>query len=155
HNELVNRLTQCNNLMYNQIDIPYTKVNATTFRIIISKETYNKNVEESKKFIAKNEAEQIVLSQRMVADLEVDPFSFYRELRTANPSPYMFYIDLGDYLIIGASPESLVQTTGNQVITNPIAGTRPRGKTAEEDAKLKRDLLIDTKELKEHEMLVE
>src|SRR5699024_8565162 len=148
-------LNKINSQLDKQIAIPDPKGSAATFRPLISKETFIKNVEEAKKFIAKNEAEQIVLSQRMVADLEVDPFSFYRELRTANPSPYMFYIDLGDYLIIGASPESLVQTTGNQVITNPIAGTRPRGKTAEEDAKLKRDLLIDTKELKEHEMLVE
>ena len=153
--ELEKRLNKINSQLDKQISIPDPKGSAATFRPLLSKDTFIKNVEEAKKFIAKNEAEQIVLSQRMVADLEVDPFSFYRELRTANPSPYMFYIDLGDYLIIGASPESLVQTTGNQVITNPIAGTRPRGKTAEEDAKLKQDLLIDTKELKEHEMLVE
>src|SRR5690625_7457603 len=72
----------------------------------------------------------------------------------ANPSPYMLYIDFKDYLIIGASPESLIQTKGTQVITNPIAGTRPRGKTKHDDAVLKAELLADKKEVAEHEMLV-
>src|SRR5699024_455114 len=80
---------------------------------------------------------------------------YYRKLRITNPSPYMFYIDFGGYLIVGASPESLVQTTGDHVVTNPIAGTRPRGKTDEEDAKLMEELLSDEKEIAEHKMLVD
>src|SRR5699024_5894204 len=80
---------------------------------------------------------------------------FYRYLRSANPSPYMFYIDYSDYLIIGSSPESLIQTNGDQVITNPIAGTRPRGASATEDKRLEQELLNDRKEIAEHEMLVD
>src|SRR5699024_8748461 len=93
--------------------------------------------------------------QRMIAEMNGDAFSFYRNLRVANPSPYMFYIDFGPYTIVGASPESLVQTTGDEVITNPIAGTRPRGKTTLEDEAISKDLLSDEKEIIEHEMLVE
>ena len=121
----------------------------------MDKQTFMKRVEKAKAYIQSNEATQIVLSQRLTADLNGDPFSFYRSLRSANPSPYMFYIDFTDYLIIGASPESLVQTNGNQVITNPIAGTRPRGNSADEDTALKEELLQDKKELNEHHMLVD
>jgi len=91
----------------------------------------------------------------MVATITDDPFSIYRKLRTANPSPYMFYIDFADYLIIGASPESLVQTTGRTVVTNPIAGTKPRGKNEAEDAMIAYELLQDPKEVAEHDMLVQ
>src|SRR5699024_8489000 len=125
------------------------------FKPNISKEVFIEKVKQAKQYIEKNEALQIVLSQRMVADINDDTFSFYRGLRAANPSPYMFYIDFTDYLIIGASPESLVQTTGNHVVTNPIAGTRPRGKDEADDQRLIKELLADQKEVTEHEMLVE
>lgn len=111
-------------------------------------------VKRAKQFVDRDEVEQVVLSQRLVADVSCDPFAFYRHLRSQNPSPYMFYIDFHNYLIIGSSPESLVQTNGREVITNPIAGTRPRGETVEEDVRLKQELLSDQKELAEHEMLV-
>src|SRR5690625_7589359 len=75
-----------------------------------------------------------------------DPFSFYRHLRSSNPSPYMFYLDFTDYLIIGASPEALVQVTNNEVTTNPIAGTRPRGNNIVEDNALAKELLADRSE---------
>src|SRR5699024_4072088 len=126
-----------------------------TFKPQISKTTFMDNVKKAQKYIDDGEATQIVLSQRVIADIAGDPFSIYRELRTANPSPYMFYIDFSDYLIIGASPESLVQTDSKNVITNPIAGTRPRGKTSDEDVALQRELLADEKEVAEHDMLVE
>src|SRR5699024_1784799 len=126
-----------------------------TFKPQISKTTFMENVKKAQKYIDDGETTQIVLSQRMIADITGDPFSIYRELRTANPSPYMFYIDFSYYLIIGASPESLVQTNGKNVITNPIAGTRPRGKTSDEDKALQRELLADEKEVAEHDMLVE
>lgn len=125
------------------------------FQPQVSKEVFISQVEKALDMIHRKEAEQIVLSQRMVTDLQGDPFSFYRLLRTANPSPYMFYLDFTDYLIIGASPESLVQTTGKNVVTNPIAGTRPRGKNEAEDVALEKELLADKKELIEHDMLVE
>src|SRR5699024_5202850 len=98
-----------------------------------SKEHFMEQVRKAQEMMKQENINQIVLSQRMIAEMNGDAFSFYRNLRVANPSPYMFYIDFGPYTIVGASPESLVQTTGDEVITNPIAGTRPRGKTTLED----------------------
>ena len=153
--ELEERLLQISKQLDQQITIPDPETNQVTFKAQISKEKFIKNVKRAKTFIENKEAEQIVLSQRMIAELDGDAFSFYRQLRTANPSPYMFYIDFTDYLIIGASPESLVQTSGNQVVTNPIAGTRPRGNSTAEDEGLEKELLTDQKEIAEHDMLVE
>lgn len=153
--ELEERLLQISKQLDQQITIPDPETNQVTFKAQISKEKFIKNVKRAKSFIENKEAEQIVLSQRMIAELDGDAFSFYRQLRTANPSPYMFYIDFTDYLIIGASPESLVQTSGNQVVTNPIAGTRPRGNSTAEDEGLEKELLTDQKEIAEHDMLVE
>lgn len=137
------------------IDIPEPSNGGLSFEPQIDEATFIERVEKAKQYIEAGEAEQIVLSQRMVADLTCDPFSFYRHLRSKNPSPYMFYIDFTDYLIVGSSPESLVQTNGQEVVTNPIAGTRPRGTTTEEDEQLEKDLLSDQKEVNEHEMLVQ
>ncbi|WP_010651854.1 anthranilate synthase component I [Oceanobacillus massiliensis] len=123
-----------------------------------TEEIFKEKVEIAREHIRKGDIFQVVLSQRMSAAIEGHPefpFSFYRKLRKANPSPYMFYIDFGDYLILGASPESLVQTTGKEIVTNPIAGTRPRGRTAEEDEALMQELLDDEKEVAEHRMLVD
>ena len=125
------------------------------FTSTVEKNALIDRVNKPKHYIEKGECEQIVLSQRMVATITDDPFSIYRKLRTANPSPYMFYIDFADYLIIGASPESLVQTTGRTVVTNPIAGTKPRGKNEAEDAMIAYELLQDPKEVAEHDMLVQ
>ncbi|MEI3604181.1 anthranilate synthase component I [Pseudogracilibacillus sp. SE30717A] len=153
--KLEERIERINEQLDKQITIPDPKLHSITFEPKIPKETFIENVKKAKTFIENKEADQIVISQRMIAELDGDPFSFYRELRTSNPSPYMFYIDFTDYLIIGASPESLVQTTGDQVVTNPIAGTRRRGKSLAEDEALKKELLTDPKELSEHDMLVE
>lgn len=123
-----------------------------------SKEDFMKKVEIAKEHIRRGDIFQVVLSQRMVAMIDENPdfaFSFYRRLREANPSPYMFYIDFEDYLLLGASPESLIQTSGSTVVTNPIAGTRPRGSDPEEDRILMEELLNDTKEIAEHRMLVD
>lgn len=136
------------------VDIPEPTNGQLSFKPEMDEASFIEKVKQAKQYIAAGEAEQIVLSQRMVAELTCDPFSFYRHLRTKNPSPYMFYIDFTDYFIIGSSPESLVQTNGREVITNPIAGTRPRGATAINDAALEKELLSDTKELTEHDMLV-
>lgn len=136
------------------VPIPEPGRCALSFEPETDETTFLQKVAEAKKYIEAGEAEQIVLSQRMVAPLTGEPFSFYRHLRSNNPSPYMFYIDFHDYLIVGSSPESLVQTTGRDVVTNPIAGTRPRGATAAKDAALREELLADQKELAEHEMLV-
>src|SRR5699024_10506846 len=111
----------------------------------MDKQQFINDVKTAKKHIDSGEVLQVVLSQRMQAKTDGDPFSFYRKLRRANPSPYMFYIDFTDYLVLGASPESLVQTMNETVITNPIAGTRPRGKSAQEDEINTNELLADEK----------
>lgn len=121
----------------------------------ITKEKFVEMVKKAKEYIVEGDIFQVVLSQRMKASIEGDPFSFYRKLRVQNPSPYMYYFDFEDYIVAGASPESLIKAENNEVITNPIAGTRPRGRTVEEDHLLETELLADEKELAEHKMLVD
>lgn len=125
------------------------------FTAATDKETFMELVEKTKQHIIDGDIFQAVLSQRMQADFHVDPFSFYRRLRVSNPSPYMFFVDFEDAIVLGASPESLIKVSGDQVITNPIAGTRPRGKTPEKDETYAEDLLADEKEVAEHKMLVD
>jgi anthranilate synthase component I len=97
----------------------------------------------------------VVLAQRMVQPFPASPLSLYRALRSVNPSPYMFYYDMGDHHVVGASPEILVRLERDTVTVRPIAGTRPRGKTQQQDAELAQDLLADPKELAEHLMLID
>jgi len=153
--ELDTRLQQTKEQLNQHMSIPDPDGFDIHFTPQIDQTTFINNVNKAKQYIQNGETAQIVLSQKMKAEINGDPFSLYRELRTANPSPYMFYIDFSDYLIIGASPESLVQTTGNEVVTNPIAGTRPRGETTGEDEALRIELLQDKKEIAEHNMLVD
>ena len=98
---------------------------------------------------------QVVPSQRFSTPLAVDPFSVYRGLRVVNPSPYMYFLDFGDFQIAGASPEPLLTVSGDHVSTRPVAGTRPRGATPDEDAALAAEMLADEKECAEHVMLVD
>ena len=116
---------------------------------------FKQKVVKAKEEILKGEIFQVVLSQRFTSSFSGDPFYFYRSLRRHNPSPYMFYLDFEKYQIVGSSPESLLKGDGKKVITNPIAGTRKRGMTTEEDEQLELDLLQDEKELAEHRMLVD
>jgi anthranilate synthase component 1 len=97
----------------------------------------------------------VVPSQRWSAPVPVEAFSIYRGLRAVNPSPYMYFLDFGDFEIAGASPEPLITVSGRTVATRPIAGTRPRGASSEEDRRLAEDLLADPKERAEHVMLVD
>jgi len=120
-----------------------------------TKDTFCALVNKAKDYITSGDIFQVVLSQRLKIANKLDPFIIYRKLRRSNPSPYMFYIDFEDFKLAGASPESLVKVNGNLVVTNPIAGTRPRGKNSKEDQKLKEELLKDEKELAEHIMLVD
>jgi len=108
-----------------------------------------------KEYITAGEAIQVVLSQRLKRPTHAQPFAIYRALRTINPSPYMFYLDFVDFQLIGASPEILVRVDGDTVITRPLAGTRPRGRTQEEDERLEHELRTDEKERAEHIMLVD
>jgi anthranilate synthase component I len=112
-------------------------------------------VDKSKRYIFDGDIMQVVLSQRMSQPFPGSPLSLYRALRSINPSPYMFYYDMGDHHVVGASPEILVRLEGDNVTVRPIAGTRPRGKTAEQDADLAEELLADPKELAEHLMLID
>ena len=106
-------------------------------------------------YIRAGDAFQVVPSQRWSAPVPVEPFSIYRGLRAVNPSPYMYFLDFGDFEIAGASPEPLITASGRQVSTRPIAGTRPRGATPEEDRRIAQELLADEKERAEHVMLVD
>ncbi len=125
------------------------------FRYLFSEEEYCKMVESAKGYIREGDIFQVVLSNRIEADIEGSLFDVYRVLRTTNPSPYMFYFSSDDIEIAGASPETLVKLVDDQIYTFPLAGTRPRGKTDEEDKALEEELLADEKELAEHNMLVD
>ena len=106
-------------------------------------------------YIHAGDAFQVVPSQRWSAPVPVQPFSIYRGLRAVNPSPYMYFLDFGDFQVVGASPEPLLTVTGRHVSTRPIAGTRPRGANPEEDRRIAAELLADEKERAEHVMLVD
>ena len=116
---------------------------------------YLEAVEKCRRYISDGEAMQIVLSQRMQAPFACAAFNLYRALRRLNPSPYMFYFDFGDFKIAGSSPEILVRQEGKRLTVRPIAGTRHRGETDEEDLRLEKELLSDAKELAEHLMLID
>ena len=122
---------------------------------LFDKETYCRMVEKAKHSIREGDIFQIVLSNRLSAPFEGSLFNTYRVLRTMNPSPYMFYFSGTDVEVAGASPETLVKLENGVLHTFPLAGTRPRGKTDEEDQALEKDLLADQKELAEHNMLVD
>ncbi|MNI00347.1 Anthranilate synthase component 1 [compost metagenome] len=121
----------------------------------ISKETYIANVNKAKEYIRAGDIFQVVLSQRFEIETAVSPLQVYRVLRTMNPSPYMYVLKLDNEVIVGTSPELLVRVEEEKVETRPIAGTRPRGKTPEEDLALEKELLADEKERAEHLMLVD
>ena len=135
-------------------DIPPLKLRSG-FRELFIREEYCGMVEKAKHHIREGDIFQVVLSNRLEADMEGSLFDTYRLLRTINPSPYMFYFSSDSIEIAGASPETLVKLEGDQLYTFPLAGTRPRGTTAEEDEKLERELLEDEKERAEHNMLVD
>lgn len=120
-----------------------------------TKDEYKAAVNKAKNYINNGDIFQVVPSQRWTQNFSYSPFSLYRSLRRTNPSPFMFYFNFGEFQVIGASPEILVRVFGKEVTVRPIAGTRPRGKTPEEDKQLEEDLLADNKELAEHLMLLD
>lgn len=120
-----------------------------------TKEEFMKNVEIAKEHIKEGDIFQVVLSRRMSSSFQGSPLSLYRKHRATNPTPYMFYIEFGEYTVIGSSPESLIKTRGKRVYSNPIAGTKRRGSNVEEDRLIAKQLLEDEKELAEHKMLVD
>ena len=125
------------------------------FESNLEREAFEAMVARIVEYVHAGDAFQVVPSQRWSADSPVEPFSIYRGLRAVNPSPYMYFLDFGDFQIVGASPEPLLTVTGSRVTTRPIAGTRPRGADAAEDAEIAAGLLADEKERAEHVMLVD
>ncbi|WP_455385846.1 anthranilate synthase component I [Acidihalobacter prosperus] len=125
------------------------------FRASFTREGYEDAVERIKRYIVEGDVMQVVPSQRMSIPLKARPLDVYRALRSLNPSPYMYFLDLGDFHIVGSSPEILARLEGREVTVRPIAGTRPRGRTEAEDRELEQELLADPKELAEHLMLID
>jgi anthranilate synthase component 1 len=112
-------------------------------------------VERGKEYIRAGDVFQVVLAQRFSVPFALPPFALYRALRRVNPSPFLFFLDFGGFSVVGSSPEILVRLRGNQATIRPLAGTRPRGADAVEDAALAKELLADPKELAEHLMLLD
>lgn len=135
-------------------DIPPARL-TSEFRRLFDKEQYCAMVEKAKRYIYEGDIFQVVLSNRLDADFEGSLFDAYRVLRATNPSPYMFFFSSDDMEIAGASPETLVKLENGVLHTFPLAGTRPRGATDEQDKQLEAELLRDEKELSEHNMLVD
>jgi len=120
-----------------------------------SKEKFFEMIDKSKEMIKSGDVFQILMTNRFTRNIKVDPFSFYRILRTKNPSPYMFLMEYENFNIVGSSPEVMVRLQDGELLLRPIAGTRKRGATKEEDRALELDLLSDPKELAEHLMLID
>ncbi len=121
----------------------------------LSEAEFLNGVARTKEYIAAGDVYQLVLSVRFSGQCSLEPFETYRALRLLNPSPYMYYCDLGDYVVVGSSPEALVKLSGGRAQMRPIAGTRPRGNDSAHDEALQRELLADPKENAEHVMLVD
>src|SRR5580765_3500914 len=128
---------------------------ALTFTSNLTRERFEEQVRAAKEHIAAGDIYQVVLSQRFEAEVAADPFTVYRALRHINPSPYMYFIRMAGVSVVGSSPEMLVRVEGSRVETHPISGTRPRGRTDEEDMRLAEELKRSEKERAEHVMLVD
>ncbi|NOX42533.1 MAG: anthranilate synthase component I [Gammaproteobacteria bacterium] len=151
--ELVHQLSH--SLPDQQRVSPGITVKESDFTFDFSREEYEKAVQRAKEYIVEGDVMQVVLSQRMTVAYNASPLDLYRALRSLNPSPYMFYLDLEEFHVVGSSPEILVHLEDGKVTVRPIAGTRPRGKTEQEDIAFEQELLADPKELAEHLMLID
>jgi len=152
--ELVAKLRQATP-EYHEAGSASTEVNESDFVSGFTEEGFKSAVGRIKDYIHEGDAMQVVLSQRLSIPFENEPLDLYRALRSLNPSPYMYFLDLGDFHIVGSSPEILTRVEDGDVTVRPIAGTRPRGKTEAEDKALEVELLADPKELAEHLMLID
>ncbi|MGC9080719.1 anthranilate synthase component I family protein [Sulfurihydrogenibium sp.] len=138
-----------------RLSLKQKEVRLENWQSNFTKEDFEKAVIKAKDYITEGDIIQVVLSQRFSKKFKGDPLDIYRAIRVINPSPYLFYLDFNDIKIVGSSPEILVSVMDRKILTKPIAGTRPRGKTEEEDRLLREDLLNDEKEKAEHLMLVD
>ncbi|MBU0689470.1 MAG: anthranilate synthase component I [Gammaproteobacteria bacterium] len=150
------RLRELVGMMRRPAEIPFAPpTEQVEARSEFGEAAFKAAVEKSKQYIFDGDIMQVVISQRMSQPFPASPLSLYRALRSINPSPYMFYYDMGDHHVVGSSPEILARLEGEMVTVRPIAGTRPRGKTPEQDVALAEELLADPKELAEHLMLID
>ena len=150
------RLRELISMLHLPVTIPYAPPSPRVeAKSEFGEAAFKAAVVKAKQYIFDGDIMQVVLSQRMAQPFSAAPLSLYRALRSVNPSPYMFYYDMGDHHVVGASPEILVRLEGDAVTVRPIAGTRPRGKSPQQDAALAEELLADPKELAEHLMLID
>lgn len=141
------------NLPRQQDDVVLARLPEPTSNM--SQDDYHEIVAKAKEYILAGDVFQVVLSQRFSVPFDLPPLAFYRALRRVNPSPFLFFLDFGEFSIVGSSPELLVRLRAGRVTIRPLAGTRPRGETTAEDKALAEDLLADPKELAEHLMLLD
>jgi anthranilate synthase component 1 len=141
---------------FQHVPSPQAGIQTDDFVSSFGKNNFMKTVEDIQHYIISGDVMQVVPSQRLSCPFKAKPIDLYRQLRILNPSPYMYFLNLDDVTIVGSSPEILTRVDNNNIATvRPIAGTRSRGKTAEEDQKLEEDLLSDDKEIAEHLMLID
>lgn len=161
YKEALQKINSIEQKLYSQKELPrisledIKKVDISSWKSNFKKEDFLKAVLKAKDYITEGDIIQVVLSQRFSKKLKTHPVNIYRAIRAINPSPYLFYLDFGEIKLIGSSPEILVTVKDGKILTKPIAGTRPRGKTLKEDENLMKDLLSDEKEKAEHLMLVD
>ncbi len=145
------RLNELNERLYEEIPRPFTEgiyqVDESDFVSGFTRDGFEQAVLKAKEYIVEGDVMQVVLSQRLTIPFHARPLDLYRALRSLNPSPYMYYLNLGDFHIVGSSPEILVHVEDDKVTVRPIAGTRPRGRDEEQDQALEAELLADPKEL--------
>jgi anthranilate synthase component I len=154
--EASDRLQALRRKLREPVSIPYqTATGVTTAESEFGADNYQAAVARCREYIVAGDIMQVVISQRMRRSFTAQPLQLYRALRSLNPSPYMFYYDLGDFHVVGASPEILVRKEAANITLRPIAGTRPRGTTREADDALATELLADPKEIAEHVMLLD
>ncbi|MCU7938203.1 MAG: anthranilate synthase component I [gamma proteobacterium symbiont of Bathyaustriella thionipta] len=151
--ELATRLRQSDTAYKAHTEV--TKVKEEDFVSGFTQDGFEQAVARIKDYIVEGDAMQVVISQRLSIPFKAPPLDLYRALRSLNPSPYMYFLNLGDFHIVGSSPEILTRVEEGKITVRPIAGTRPRGQTDEQDRQLEQDLLSDPKELAEHLMLID
>lgn len=151
------RLEELNRKLRSPVRIPEYRPNSSSPEPVseIGEKAFLEAVDRSKQYIVEGDIMQVQISQRITLPFDAPPINLYRALRAINPSPYMFYFELEDFHIVGASPEILVRQDRDTITVRPIAGTRPRGATPEQDRELEEDLLSDPKERAEHLMLID
>jgi anthranilate synthase component 1 len=157
YDEAIERINTIVNKLKSQVKVPEkNKIpSGGSFTSNFSQEHFMEVVEKTRHYIRAGDVIQTVISQRFEKEVQVHPFNVYRTLRTINPSPYMFYLNIGEAVLVGSSPEILVRLEQDRIVLCPIAGTRKRGQTEEEDLKLEQELKADPKENAEHIMLVD